>query len=147
MISHAHRAVDSTSAAEFAALLGRLQRGLRRRARAALPGPALPQSHVVVLRLLAARPDLRVQEVATALNLAPNTTSTLVQQLMRLGYVERTVDDRDRRVARLALTGAAGERMAHWRDARTVALGAAFAALDDADRAKLQAAHLEGTDA
>ena len=140
MASAADSSKDSEITLALASLLSRLHRALRRQARAALPGPTLPQSHVEVLRLLSHQPDLRVQDVATALHLAPNTTSTLVQQLIRLGYVVRTVDARDRRVARLALTDAARERMAHWRDARALALGAALEALDDGDRVALRAA-------
>lgn len=121
-------------------LIGRLHRGLRWRVRAAMPVPALPQSQVDVLRLLLEQPGLRVQQVAAALRLAPNTTSTLVQQLMRQGYVTRRVDTADRRGAILELTPAAYERLAAWRDTRTAVLGQALAALTPGEHECLAAA-------
>jgi DNA-binding MarR family transcriptional regulator len=124
----------------LAALIGRLQRGLRRCVRAAMPVPALPQSQVDVLRLLHEQPGLRVQQVATTLRLAPNTTSTLVQQLMRQGYLARHTDSHDRRGAILELTPAAYERLAAWRDTRTAVLGGVLDSLSPAERECLAAA-------
>jgi DNA-binding MarR family transcriptional regulator len=121
----------------LAGLVGRLQRGMRRRVRAAVPDPALPQSQVDVLRLLHQEPGLRVQDLAAALGLAPNTASTLVQALVRRGLVERTIDADDRRVARLELTEAARRRLARWRDVRAQVLGQAVALLPEADRAAI----------
>jgi DNA-binding MarR family transcriptional regulator len=121
-------------------LIGRLHRGLRWRVRAAMPVPALPQSQVDVLRLLHEQPGLRVQQVAATLRLAPNTTSTLVQQLMRQGYIERHVDAADRRGAVLELTPAAYERLAAWRDTRAAVLGRVLESLSPAERERLAAA-------
>lgn len=125
---------DPEAARELADLISRLHRGLRRRVRAGMPGPALPQSHVEVLRLLHDRPGSRVNEAAAALRLAPNSASTIVQQLVRLGFVARVVDERDRRVARLSLTEAAHERIDRWRDNRQAALATALASLEARDR-------------
>ena len=75
---------DTEGARVLAALLARVQRTLRRRVREMMPGPALPPSHVEVLRLLHRQPRLRVHEVAATLRLAPNTTSTIVKQ--QTGY-------------------------------------------------------------
>jgi DNA-binding MarR family transcriptional regulator len=133
-------AAGGESLPALATLISRLQRGLRRSARATMPGPALPQSQVEVLRLLHREPGLRVHEVAEGLHLAPNTTSTLVQQLIRLGYVERRVDTRDRRAARLELTAAARDRVARWRDARAAVLHHLLGSLSPSDRELLQAA-------
>jgi DNA-binding MarR family transcriptional regulator len=108
--------------------------------RESLPEPALPHSQVEVLRLLQRTPGLRVREVATALGLAPNTASTLIQQLLRLGYIERHVDARDRRAARLELTEAARNRLERWRDTRELVLAHTLAALPVADREQLLAA-------
>ena len=131
---------DPEAARVLAALLARVQRSLRRRAREMMPGPALPQSHVEVLRLLQRQPRLRVQEVAATLCLAPNTTSTIVQHLVRLGYVARSVDERDRRMARLELTAAAHTRMDLWRDTRAATLAEALGALAAPDREAVEAA-------
>ena len=131
---------DTEGARVLAALLARVQRSLRRRVREMMPGPALPQSHVEVLRLLQRQPGLRVHEVAATLRLAPNTTSTVVQHLIRLGYVTRSVDEQDRRVARLELTAAAHTRMDLWRDTRAATLAQALGALAGPDRAVVEAA-------
>jgi DNA-binding MarR family transcriptional regulator len=131
---------DTEGARVLAALLARVQRSLRRRVREMMPGPALPPSHVEVLRLLQRQPGLRVREVAATLRLAPNTTSTIVQHLVRLGYVARSVDERDRRVARLELTAAAHTRMDLWRDTRVVTLAEALGALAAPDREVVEAA-------
>ena len=77
---------------------------------------------------------------AAALRLAPNSASTIVQQLVRLGYVDLEVDERDRRVARLSLTEAAHERMDRWRDNRQAALATALASLQARDREMVRAA-------
>ena len=131
---------DTEGARVLAALLARVQRTLRRRVREMMPGPALPPSHVEVLRLLQRQPGLRVHEVAATLRLAPNTTSTIVQHLVRLGYVARCVDERDRRVARLELTAAAHSRMDLWCDTRAATLAQALDALAAPDREVVEAA-------
>jgi DNA-binding MarR family transcriptional regulator len=122
------------------ALVARLHRATRKRVRDSLPGPALPYSQVEVLRLLDQQPGLHVHEVAATLGLAPNTTSTLVQQLVRHGYVERRVDAKDRRAARLEVTGAARQRMERWRDRRAAVLARSISSLADLDRDLIRAA-------
>jgi DNA-binding MarR family transcriptional regulator len=69
--------------------------------------------------------------------LAPNSASTLVQELVRQGYVERTVDPRDKRTAHLALSAMARRRLARWRDTRAAVLGNAIAALPAGERAAI----------
>jgi DNA-binding MarR family transcriptional regulator len=118
----------------LAGIIGRLHRALRRRVHESLPGPALPQSQVEVLRLLDQTPGLRAGEVSDTLGLAPNTASTVIQHLVQLGYVERAVDTLDRRSARLTLTEAARNRMEYWRDTRGAVLAQAVDALSAADR-------------
>ena len=139
-VAAADSEADAEGARVLAALLARVQRSLRRRVREMMPAPALPQSHVEVLRLLLREPHLRVHEVAATLCLAPNTTSTIVQHLVRLGYVARSVDEQDRRVARLELTAAAHTRMDLWRDTRTATLAQALDALAVPDREVVEAA-------
>jgi DNA-binding MarR family transcriptional regulator len=63
-----------------------------------------------------------------------------VQHLVRLGYVARSVDERDRRVARLELTAAAHSRMDLWRDTRAATLARALDALAAPDREVVEAA-------
>jgi DNA-binding MarR family transcriptional regulator len=126
---------------ELAELIGRLRRSLRRRVReSGAFVPALQEAQVELLRLLSRSPGLRVQQAAVALQLRPNTVSTLTTGLVRQGLVTRSVDPEDGRVVRLALTPAAHARMARWRDHRHAVLGEALAHLDGADRASIAAA-------
>ena len=69
-----------------------------------------------VLRLLAARDGLKSSEVAERGWWTPGTVTSVVDVLVRDGYVERRRDQADRRVVRLHLTGpgreVAGEAIA-----------------------------------
>ena len=58
-----------------------------------------------VLRLLAARDGLKSSEVAERGWWTPGTVTSVVDVLVRDGYVERRRDEADRRVVRLYLTG------------------------------------------
>lgn len=60
---------------------------------------------LAVLRLLAARDGLKSSEVAARGWWTPGTVTSLVDTLVRDGYVERRRDQSDRRVVRLHLTG------------------------------------------
>ncbi|HJT38600.1 MAG TPA: MarR family transcriptional regulator [Actinomycetota bacterium] len=122
---------------ELGPVIGRLRRALKRR----LGTPSLlPDSHVEIARLLYEHPDLKVQEVAAALRLAPNTVSTLVQQLVRDGNVERETDEDDRRVARLRLTPAMRKRISRRRDERRAILEEAIGSLSQREQATIEAA-------
>ena len=57
-----------------------------------------------VVRLLAARDGLKSSEVAARGWWTPGTVTSVVDTLVRDGYVERRRDERDRRVVRLHLT-------------------------------------------
>jgi DNA-binding CsgD family transcriptional regulator len=76
------------------------------RARPEVEGPARPEelsqltgSQLELVRLLRHRPGLSVSQVADELNLAPNTVSTLVRQLVDAGLVVRGCQQAERRVA------------------------------------------------
>jgi DNA-binding MarR family transcriptional regulator len=118
---------------ELADVLRRLRRSLRRRVRETGSFPPLAEAQLELIRLLSASPGLRVQQAAAALQLRPNTVSTLVAGLVRQGLVARTADPGDGRVVRLELTAAARRRMARWRDQRHAILGEALTHLDAAD--------------
>jgi DNA-binding MarR family transcriptional regulator len=127
---------------ELGELLGRLRRALRRRVResGAFPFPQLQEAQLEVLRLLSHSTGLRVQQAALALQLRPNTVSTLVAGLVRQGLVARSVDPDDGRAVRLELTAAARRRLTRWRDHRRAVLDDALTGLDDHDRATVAAA-------
>jgi DNA-binding MarR family transcriptional regulator len=90
------------------------------------------------MRFVAESPGNRVREAAAALGLAQNTVSTLVGRLVELGLLDRRKDDRDTRAAVLALTPAATQRMAAWRDRRRQVTGDALAALRAGDRRAIE---------
>ncbi len=125
---------------ELAAAVTRLRRALRRATRRSLPFEALPHNQIDLLRLAGERPGVSVAAAAAALSLAPNTVSTLVNELSRAGLLERLADHADRRVARLSPTAAGLERMVAWRDRRAEMLAVALGDLAARDRETLEAA-------
>ncbi len=140
-----HRAiVESVEPETFpdtlADTLAGVQRLIRRRLRGGMTAPRLRGAEVELLRLVAARPGIGVSEAAKELCLAGNSVSTLVNQLVRDGYLRRETDPADRRAARLLPTPAAGARLRDWRERRAALVRRQVDRLDDADRAALAAA-------
>jgi DNA-binding MarR family transcriptional regulator len=124
-------------------LLGAVQgirRVVRRRVRAEVPGFPLPGAQVEVLRVVADQPGIGVAAAARELHLAANSVSTLVNQLVDAGLLRREADPADRRAARLEVTGAARDRMASWRRARTGLVAEALTDLSEEDTAALEQA-------
>ena len=72
----------------------------------AAQGTGLSPAGLAVLRLLAARDGLKSSEVAARGWCTPGTVTSVVDTLVRAGYVERRRDDGDRRVVRLFATEA-----------------------------------------
>ncbi|MFK0023902.1 MarR family winged helix-turn-helix transcriptional regulator [Streptomyces sp. NPDC090798] len=130
---------ESLSDALADALAG-VQRLIRRRLRSGMTAPRLRGAEVELLRLVVARPGIRVSEAAKELYLAGNSVSTLVNQLARDGYLNRETDPADRRAARLLPTAAADARLRDWRERRAALVRRQVARLDEADRAALEAA-------
>ncbi|MFC8966398.1 MarR family winged helix-turn-helix transcriptional regulator [Streptomyces sp. NPDC057094] len=120
--------------------LAGLQRLIRRRLRGGTDGPPLRGAEIDLLRLVAKRPGLGVSEAAKELYLAGNSVSTLVNQLVRDGYLIRETDPADRRAARLLTTPAADTRLRDWRQRRAVLVRRQVDRLDPAERAALEAA-------
>ena len=89
------------------------------------------------VRFLRRHPGASVAEVATELALAPNTVSTLVRQMVEAGIVTRSVDGRDRRVARLTLAGEIARKVDAWRDRLVVSVASAIDQLTAADVRRL----------
>ncbi|PKW05831.1 DNA-binding transcriptional regulator, MarR family [Streptomyces sp. 1222.5] len=125
---------------ELADALVRIQRLIRRRLRGGLTVPRLRGAEVELLRLVEARPGIGISEAARRLHLAGNSVSTLVNQLVREGYLVRETDPADRRGARLLLTGAGEKRLGDWRRRRAELVDRHVSRLDDADREALRAA-------
>ncbi len=131
---------STDTAAGLIGVLGPLQRSLRKRAREDWPLEPLATAQVELLRTIRHRPGISIGEAAAELRIAPNTASTLANQLVAAGLVTRAADPRDRRSVRLSVTPAAARRMAAWNDRRHQVLDAALARLDPGERAALAAA-------
>jgi DNA-binding CsgD family transcriptional regulator len=98
----------------------------------------LTGSQLELVRLLRRRPGLSVSEVADELNVAPNTVSTLVRQLVDAGFVVRGCQAADRRVARLDLADDLGRKMGVFLDRRMGLLVEAMHALPVHDQRRLR---------
>lgn len=87
-------------------LLGVVARSMGAYLTQVLHGTGLSPSGFGILRLLAARDGLKSSEVAARGWSTPATVTSVVDTLVRDGYVERRREDGDRRVVRLYLTEA-----------------------------------------
>ncbi|MEV5876514.1 MarR family transcriptional regulator [Streptomyces sp. NPDC052101] len=125
---------------ELADTLVRIQRLIRRRLRDGMTVPRLRGAEVELLRLVESRPGIGISDAARALHLASNSVSTLVNQLVRAGFLLRETDPADRRAARLRLTEAAEKRLADWQRRRADLVGRHVSRLDETDREALRAA-------
>jgi DNA-binding MarR family transcriptional regulator len=126
--------------AELAKVLARIGRGLRYRTRAVREALDITHSEGELLRLLERRPGIRVQDAAIELGIASNSVSTLVKQLTRAGLIQRASDPLDGRAACLWLTPLSQDWVARIGSAREAAISRALEALDDSERAALEAA-------
>ena len=126
--------------AELTELLVGIQRLVRRRLRQDLDGPRRRGAQVELLRLVRGRPGIGVAAAAKELHLAGNSVSTLVNQLVADGMLNRDSDPQDRRAVLLTITDEAVERMAGWDARRNDLVSRQVAALPEQDRAALAAA-------
>ncbi len=125
---------------ELADALVGVQRLIRRRLRRDMPDPRLRGAEVELLRLVVDRPGIGISDAARELCLAGNSVSTLVNQLVRQGYLVRETHPADRRAARLLPTAAAETRLGEWRRRRSDLVRRQVSRLDAADREALRAA-------
>jgi DNA-binding MarR family transcriptional regulator len=131
---------QAREANELAELLVGVHRLMRRRLRQDLVGVRLRGAQVELLRLVRGRPGIGVAAAARELHLAGNSVSTLVNQLVAAGFLEREADPRDRRAARLTVTEAAQQRMGEWDVRRSELVRRHVAGLPERDRDALAAA-------
>ena len=116
------------------------RRVTRRVVRQSFPGDPLPPSEAELLAFIGHSKGTGVGEAAQALQLAPNTVSTLVGRLVEAGLLERRPDPTDGRAAQLLLTRTGAARVRRWRDHRAAVLARGLDTLDDHERAALAAA-------
>lgn len=127
-------------ASELGTALSGIHRGTRRRVRRALGLAPLSGAQVELLRLVARSPGIGVSAAARELNLAGNSVSTLVNQLVAKQYLRREPSPSDRRAAVLEATDVGRERLNRWADERMRLLAAQLARLDADELAALRAA-------
>jgi DNA-binding MarR family transcriptional regulator len=111
-----------------------LRRVLRRVVRQTMPGPVLPPAEAELLVTVGRTPDMSVTDAARAMQLAPNTVSTLVGRLVTAGLLVRRPDPEDGRVVRLRLSAAGTARMRQWRQHRDDIFETGLAGLEQSDR-------------
>jgi DNA-binding MarR family transcriptional regulator len=127
-------------AAELMDVTAGLRRVVRRKLRPALPDPPLRGAQLELLQVVDDQPGIGVSAAAKNLHLADNTVSTLVNQRVGAGLLERQRDPGDRRAARLGLTDSARDRMRRWRAGRARLVGDALVKLPADDVAAVAAA-------
>jgi DNA-binding MarR family transcriptional regulator len=113
-------------------VITRLRRVLRSSVRQEFPWESLPMAQVEVLQRLADEPGMGVSDLADRQRLATNTVSSLVQQMVVSGLVERTPRPGDRRAVNLSLTQSGTEILAAWQAANDRRLGQALGRLPEA---------------
>ena len=128
------------TAEELLGATASLRRALRRRPGRPRELSELTGSELELVRLVGRRRGLSVAETARELGVASNTVSTLVGRLTAGGVIVRTVDESDRRSARLDLSPAVRRRVEDWRDRRTETLDAALARLTAEEQRAVEAA-------
>lgn len=114
-------------------LVTRIRRVLRSSVRSEIPWEALPMAQVEVLQRLEDEPGIRVSDMARRHRLATNTVSTIVQQMVVAGMVERETDPHDRRAVSLRLTDHGAATLARWRRANQERLSLAMEGLTEAE--------------
>lgn len=147
MAKRAHAANEQTNAElrDAARRLLAASLSIRRTARRHRDRPrelsSLSDAQLELARVVRRQPGVSITAAASSLNLASNTVSTLVRELVDRGVVERRVAEEDRRMARLELTRPVRQKVEAWRDKRVVAFAGALQTLSASDRiALIQAA-------
>ncbi|MEV4535317.1 MarR family winged helix-turn-helix transcriptional regulator [Asanoa sp. NPDC049518] len=125
---------------ELMSITAGLRRLSRRRTADAVAVSPLPEAQRELLFVVANQPGIGIAAAASALDLAGNSVSTLVNQLVEAGLLHREPDPADRRAARLTLTDKARERIAAWRAARAALIGQALDRAAPEDQAAIAAA-------
>jgi DNA-binding MarR family transcriptional regulator len=134
------RQPDDLSMRGLADTVSELRGSLRRGIRATYPWEVLPAAQVEILQRLAQQPQLRVNELAAQLRLAPNTVSTLTRQMAGVGLLTAQEDPLDGRVRRLSLSEGGRSQLEAWQQAQEEMLAGAVCQLDRADRDAIIAA-------
>ena len=97
----------------------------------------LSPSQVSALTSVERHGPLTLGRLAEHERVAPPSVTKVVTKLEEAGFVERRLDERDRRVAWLSITAAGADRLAQIHQRKTEWLAARLDALDDRERSRL----------
>jgi len=117
--------------------IGGLRRALRRGARVADPGNELSVAQVEVLSCIAENSGIRPSQLATKLQLRPNTVTTLVNALEARAMIRRQTASGDRRAVTLSVTDEGARAVTAWQATNGAVLNLALSSLTSADRRAL----------
>lgn len=131
--------MDST-ATELGRQLGPLRRSLLRATRDVAQLPDIADSHIEVMRALAAEPSMSPGRLATRLNLARSTVSNLIRAMVDAGLVERSITTGDLRGATLTASPKAVKLLAEYDAASSRVLADALDELSQHNREAIAAA-------
>ena len=129
----------SLSEAELASRLRLAVTRLSRRLRTQLPGEVSP-SQLATLSSVERLGPITLGELSGVERVKPPTMTKIVACLEDQGLVSRTVDQSDRRVARVELTADGRRFLEHSRRRKDAYLAQRLRGLDPADRAALERA-------
>lgn len=129
----------TTSEAELASRLRLVVTRLARRLRTQLPGELSP-SQLAALSSVERLGPLTLGELSNTERVKPPTMTKIVACLEEQGLVSRTVDEKDRRVARVRATRAGLRFLDESRQQKDAYLAERLRSLDQADRAALERA-------
>lgn len=131
---------DPSDAQQLTEVVTRLRRALRAAVRTDHPWEQLPMAQVELLQVLVDQSPLRIRDIAIQRNLATNTVSNLISQMMTSGMVERATDPTDRRVAAVTLTPAGRAKLTSWVTTNERQIDTALDVLTDEDRVTVRRA-------
>ncbi|MDA8276992.1 MAG: MarR family winged helix-turn-helix transcriptional regulator [Actinomycetota bacterium] len=118
------------TAHELTQVIANLRRAMRRTQHDLFADRYFTASEYEFLRYVADHERVRVGIAAEALSIAPNTASTIVKRLLKMGVIERNGTTEDRRVGELSLTDFGRSKLLTLIDHRVSVLVAAFEKLD-----------------
>lgn len=126
-------------AGELMSVTAAIRRTVRRQVARAVGG-SLPTAQLELLMVIEREPGIGVARAAGVLQLAGNSVSALVQQVVSAGLVRRVVDPADRRAVCLFLTPSAAQRITKWRSVRNAIVAAALEHTSTDERAAIEQA-------
>ena len=118
------------TAHDLTQVIANLRRAMRRTQHDLFSDRFFTTSEYEFLRFVADHDKVRVGVAAESLSIAPNTASTIVNRLLKMGVISKTGSPDDRRVGVLSLTNYGRERLLTLIDHRVSILVAAFSKLD-----------------